>query len=437
MQVTPAHFPGYHSFVQIPPKTQSELEYQQQIARNLPRNFSSHLAHGLLGQTGFKLINAPTFLPAYILLLSGGSDFAVGLTLALQSLGSCLTPLIGAHIIEHRTRVLPPGFLIGSGMRLCVLFIALAGWLLPPPAALVVIQIFILFMGMFSGMQGVIFNVLMSKVIPVNKRGRLTGYRNFLAGLTSAVVAGVGGFYLIGDNPDNTGYSLLFGLAFILTSIGLAMLIFVREPEPPNTPNRMPLFTRLSQLPALMKGDPAFTRYFLARSVTTMGRMAMPFYILYVGTTLHLSGQTLAVLTITFTISATISNLAWGFIADRRGFRFTFLISIILWIAATLMLLLGSGMLLTILVFAAIGAAAQGFMNASQNLTLEFGHRNDLPMRIGLANSCSEFAGALGPLLGGLLATLYGYEMVFWASAAFLTIGATVVLRSVPDPRYT
>jgi len=422
--------------VQISPTTQSEREYQQQIARNLPRNFSAQLAHGLLGQTGFRLINAPTFLPAYILLLSGGSDFAVGLTLALQSLGMCLTPLIGAHLIEHRKRVLPPGFLIGSGMRVCVLVIALAGWLLPAPAALILIQVFILFMGMFSGIQGVIFNVLMSKVIPVRKRGRLTGYRNFLAGLTSAIVAGVGGFYLIGEHPDATGYSLLFGLAFILTSIGLAMLLFVREPEPPNTLARTPLFTRLSQLPALMHDDPAFTRYFLARSVTTMGRMAMPFYILYVGTTLHLSGQTLALITITFTISATVSNLLWGFIADRRGFRFTFLLSVVLWIAATLMLLLGSGMILTIIVFAAIGAATQGFMSASQNLTLEFGHRNDLPMRIGIANSCSEFAGALGPLLGGLLATFYGYEMVFWVSAAFLTVGATVVLRSVPEPRF-
>lgn len=422
--------------MQISPTTQSEREYQQQIARNLPRNFSAQLAHGLLGQTGFRLINAPTFLPAYILLLSGGSDFAVGLTLALQSLGMCLTPLIGAHLIEHRKRVLPPGFLIGSGMRVCVLVIALAGWLLPAPAALILIQVFILFMGMFSGIQGVIFNVLMSKVIPVRKRGRLTGYRNFLAGLTSAIVAGVGGFYLIGEHPDATGYSLLFGLAFILTSIGLAMLLFVREPEPPNTLARTPLFTRLSQLPALMHDDPAFTRYFLARSVTTMGRMAMPFYILYVGTTLHLSGQTLALITITFTISATVSNLLWGFIADRRGFRFTFLLSVVLWIAATLMLLLGSGMILTIIVFAAIGAATQGFMSASQNLTLEFGHRNDLPMRIGIANSCSEFAGALGPLLGGLLATFYGYEMVFWVSAAFLTVGATVVLRSVPEPRF-
>lgn len=426
--------------MQSPSDLQSEQKYQQNINRYLARNFSAQLAHGLLGQTGFRLLNAPTFLPAYILLLSGGSDIAVGITLALQSLGMAITPLLGAHLIEHRTRVLPPGFLIGGGMRLCILVIALAGWLLPAHSALLVIQVFLLFMGMFAGMQGVVFNVLMSKVIPVRKRGRLTGYRNFLAGLTSAGVAGYGGVYLIGNQPNAEGYSMVFGLAFMLTSIGLAMLLLVKEPEPPTIRDKQALLSRLAQLPALMRDDPAFTRYFIARAVTTAGRMAMPFYILYVGTSLELSGQTLAMVTVTFTLSATISNLAWGFIADRKGFRFTFLLSVILWIMATLGLLfshlLGQGVLPILVVFAAIGAATQGFLNSSQNLTLEFGHRDDLPMRIGIANSCSELAGALGPLLGGILATMFNYQTVFWVSIVFLAIGASVVIRSVPEPRF-
>ena len=36
--------------------------------------------------------------------------------------------------------------------------------------------------GFFMGMQGVIFNFLMAKVIPVELRGRLSGLRNALAG---------------------------------------------------------------------------------------------------------------------------------------------------------------------------------------------------------------------------------------------------------------
>ena len=49
---------------------QDELLYQSEVNRNLKRNFIAHLCHGLLGQTGFRLVNAPTFIPAYVLMLS-------------------------------------------------------------------------------------------------------------------------------------------------------------------------------------------------------------------------------------------------------------------------------------------------------------------------------------------------------------------------------
>ena len=81
--------------------SQAERDYQQQVVRALPRNFAVHLVHGLLGQTGFRLVNTPTFVPAYFLLLSGGSDLAVGLALSLAALGAAITPLMGASLIGH------------------------------------------------------------------------------------------------------------------------------------------------------------------------------------------------------------------------------------------------------------------------------------------------------------------------------------------------
>ncbi len=417
-------------------KHQAERRYQVQIRRDFKRNFTAHLAHGLLGQTGFRLITAPTFLPAYILLLSNGSNLAVGLALALQSLGMAITPLLGANLIEHRTRVLPMGFFVGCGMRAMVLCIALAGIFLPATSALIAIFLFLTLLGLFQGMQGVIFNVLMSKVIPIHRRGQLTGMRNFLAGITSACVAYLGGHYLLGESPDALGYSYTFLLAFLLTSIGLIMLLFVREPEPPTVAPNISLKQRLSQIPALLRSDPAFTRYFLARSLATLGRMAMPFYILYAGQSLGLSGTVLGTLTVAFTLSGTVSNLIWGAIADRKGFRLAFLVSIGLWISSTLLLILGQGFFLSILVFIGIGAATQGFQSTAINLTLEFGHRDDIPLRIAIANSTSEIAGTIGPLFGGLLATLLGYEAVFICSVAFLVLGGAMINAYVPEPRW-
>jgi MFS family permease len=413
----------------------AERRYDLQVRRDLNRNFFAHLGHGMLGQTGFRLINAPTFLPAYIMLLSGGSEMMVGLALSVQAMGMMLTPLLGANLIEHRKRVLPVGFLIGALMRLSVLFIALSGLLLSGTSVLIAILLSLTLLGLFQGMQGVVFNFLMSKVIPVTKRGRLTGLRNFLAGITSAAVAWLGGHYLLGEVPTVEGYSYTFLLAFILTSVGLLILLFVREPEPPTVKVKLGLLQRLGEVPQLLREDPAFTRYFLARSLATMGRMAMPFYILFAGQSIGLSGQNLGIITFAFTIAGTVSNLAWGSMADKHGFRGTFLLSIALWVVSTLVLLVASSQWLIVLVFVGIGAAVQGFQNSSINLTLEFGDRDNLPMRIAIANTASELAGTVGPLLGGVLAALLGYEAVFVASILFLMIGGVVVRIYVPEPR--
>jgi len=414
----------------------AERRFQIQVQRNLNRNFAAHLVHGMLGQTGFRLLNAPTFLPAYIMLLSGGSNLAVGLSSALQSFGMMLTPMIGANLIEHRKQVLPVAFSTGWGMRSMVLAIALSGLILPPHLALWAIMLFLAVFGLFQGMQGVIFSFLMAKVIPVSKRGRLTGMRNFLAGIISAVVAWLSGQFLLGDTPTPAGYSYTFILAFLLTSVGLTALIAVREPEPPNVRAKENLRTRLAHVPSLLRDDPAFTRYVAARALATMGRMAMPFYILHEGATTTLSGATLGILTFAFTLSGTFSNLLWGPLGDTKGFRITFLTSIGLWVAATLLLMLVSGNLpVTVMVFVGIGAAAQGFQTASQNMTLEFGERNDLPVRLAIAHTTSDIAGTIGPLVGGLLAAFAGYQAVFFASILFLILGGVVVARYVPEPR--
>ena len=161
----------------------------------------------------------------------------------------------------------------------------------------------------------------------------------------------------------------------------------------------------------------------------------MPFYILYAGMSIGLSGQTLGILTFVFTISGTISNLAWGYLADRKGFRLVFLLSIILWMFSTLLLMFITDYYVTIAVFIGIGAAVQGFDNSSQNMTLEFGDRENLPMRIAIANSAAEVAGTIGPLLGGILAATLGYHAVFTVSIAFLFIGGLMVRFFVPEPR--
>ncbi len=416
--------------------SEAEASYQRQVERDLPRNFVIQLCHGLLGQTGFRLINTPTFVPAYILLLSQGSDLAVGLALALQSLGSALTPLISASIIGHRQRIIPVAFITGGAMRLSVLALALCGLLLSGPWALWGAMLSLGLFGVFAGMQTVVFQVLLAKVIPVANRGKLMGLRNFLAGITTALVAWIGGTYLLGDPPDAIGYGWIFLVAFVLTTCGLLLLALLREPRPPTVAPRRSLLSQLAGLPTFLREEPAFARYVVARAMATLGRMALPFYILYAGQQVGLSGSILATLTVSYTIAATVSNLGWGVIADRSGFRLCFLLSIGLWIAATLGLMAsGSALPALILVFALLGGSQEGFRLAAFAMVMEFGRRENMPLRVAVANSSSEATGALAPLVGGALAAGLGYPWVFWISCIFLVAGGLLTLFTVPEPR--
>ena len=415
----------------------AERRYTLDVQRHLTRNFLTHLCHGLFGQTGFRLLQAPTFLPAYVLLLTDGSSGAVGLALSIQSIGMALTPIIGANLIEHRRRVLPMGFVTGIAMRLSVLGIALAGFWLPPEQALIAVYVGLLCFGLMQGMQGVIFNVLMAKVIPVSKRGRLTGMRNFLSGLTASAVAYLGGAWFLGAEPNITGYSQTFLLAFVLTSIGLASLLLMHEPQPPTVKVRQSLSARLKDLPGLLREDHAFRRYITARTIATLGRMALPFYVVYASLNGTLTGPELALLTIGFALAGTVSNIAWGLLGDRYGYRAVLLWSIALWIMATALLpFVDAHFLLLITVFVGVGAAVQGFQGAAQNLTLEFGHRDDLPLRIAVANSTAETAGAVGPFAGGLLAATFGFGVMFSIAMLALLVGGIMIARYVPEPRF-
>jgi len=412
-----------------------EDAYQAHIRRHLPRNFTAHLLHGMLGQTGLRLFNAPTFLPAFILLMAGGSEFTVGLALSLMALGSTLTPMLAAHAIEHRRRILPVGLVSGVIMRIGVLGVALTAFWLDGAVALLMVLACLTLYGLFAGYQMVIFNVLLSKAIPVHARGRLVGIRNSLGGLITAVLAWYGGSIFLGDTPTAAGYGAIFLTAFVLTCAGLAALLLVREPEPPTVVVRVPLRTRLRQLPALLRSDTAFSRYVLARAVATLGRMGLPFYVLYVGQTTVLTGQNLGLLTIAFTAAATVANLVWGAIADRHGFRAVFICVLGLWAVASCALLLSHAWWVVIAVFVAVGSAQEGFRLSAINLSLEFGHRDEVPMRLAVSNAGSEFAGMLAPLAGGLIVAMLGYPAVFIASAICLGGAAAMLVAFVPEPR--
>ena len=106
-----------------------EAAYEKFVWDNLRRNYLGNYLHGMLGMTGFRLVNAPTFLPAYLHMISG-SNTIVGPGPGAAAGGRGDLADLRRHQIEHRTKVMPAAMWMGGLARMAVLGIAIAGWLL-------------------------------------------------------------------------------------------------------------------------------------------------------------------------------------------------------------------------------------------------------------------------------------------------------------------
>ncbi len=437
--------------VALPEATPEEAEaaYEKFVWDNLPRNFAGHFLHGMLGMTGFRLFNAPTFLPAYLHLLSG-SDFIVGLGQSLQQLGGIVSPVIGATHIEHRKKVLPVAILMGTLMRVQILGVALAGFFLHKAWLMWTVLGFLFLLGLFSGAQQVAFQLLLAKVIPITRRGRLQALRNVTGGAIAAGLAWAAGRYLIQKNVFGNGYGVTFLLAFVLTSAGLtALQVLMREPIPPTIRVKSRIGARIREFPALFRDDPGYMWFMIAQTLATAGRVAAPFYILFAGHSMKLDGKNLGLVSLAFLGADTVTNLGWGLAGDKFGFRFTFAVSLGVWIAGTALLIVAPSLThfsvggvvpgvkaFIFLAFFALGASQSGFLMSSQTMVLEFGSRDDIPMRLALTATAQGTMNTAGPLLGGLIAQTLGYQVLFGASIGLLAVSLIVLLTMVEEPRF-
>ncbi len=388
----------------------------------------------MFGQTGMRLVSAPTFMPAYLFALSG-SEFVVGLTRALQAAGTVISPVIGASTVGHRQRVLSATLITAAMMRIQILGLALSGFFLGQSALLPAIVVFLTFMGFFQGMAQVTMNTLRARVIPIHRRGIVSGTRNFLAGFTSAGVSYFAGAYVLENNLLGNGYGSVFLIAFGIATLGLGALAFTRETETSVVRPRESTRETLRAIPGLLRDNPDFGRFFIARALGSFGRMALPFYILYAGTRMELTGTVLGLLTTIWMITSSTSNLFWGLLADRRGYRIVMIATLAIWTLSHVQLLFVESLSGIIAFFIVMGIPSGGFNQSGQNMVLEFGDTEDIPIRLAASGSVVNFVGAIGPLLGGLIVWAFSYPALFIVTIALQLVGLLILMRWVPEPR--
>lgn len=405
-----------------------------QIERDLPRNYTAHFFHGMLGMTGFRLVFAPTFVPAYLFTLTH-SAIIVGAGSSLLYLGTVLSPIAGAARLERRTLVRPSAMASGGLMCFQILLLALSGWLLRGTAQVAVALMLIFTIGFFTGAQRVAFQTLFGKVIPLDRRGRLQGWRNVVGGGLAAIVSFAAGRTLVGGEGGDHGYSTVFFLSFVLTSLGLSALLLIREPATPARNIAATFGERMRSMPAMLRADPNYRTFLTIQSLTMASRLAAPFYILYAGSTYGLDGKTVGLLSFGFLGADMITNAVWGHLGDRHGFRAPLIFSLVLSIAATVLLLSTDSFAWLFVAFVGFGGAASGYLMSALLIVLEFGPREELAMRLAISTTVEGALATISPLIGGALMVLAGFAAVFGLSIAFAALALGVAIMRFKDPR--
>lgn len=130
-------------------------------------------------------------------------------------------------------------------------------------------------------------------------------------------------------------------------------------------------------------------------------------------------------------------NLVWGIIGDRFGHKAVLTTAAFAVCAAPFVAYFAPSAFWMGLTFVLMGSYQATEQTSSLNIILEFGTRQEWPTYIGMTNTLLAPVLILAPLVGGTLATIFGFSTLFVVAAMVAATGALLLTLWVEEPRTT
>jgi MFS family permease len=425
---------------------------QRLLPSQAQRNFRLGVANGVLFSLAEALADANIVLALLVRDL-GGSQALVGLLPSLKNGGWLLPQLLVAGRIEGMPRKLPLYRRSACARAIAFLVMTLvvfnAGALGPALTLLLMFTTYTVY-NLTGGSSSLAFQDIVAKTIPPRRRGSFFSYRQLFGGLLAFFVGGpLVRALLQQDGPlaFPINYGVLCLIAFVILSLALLSFGLVEEPALERPARRHSLRETLDAAPKLFRDDIDFRRFIIARLVGRLGAIADPFYIIYAREALNIAPRYVGIYLALRVLTAALSNLYWGRVADVQGNRrlmvLTGWLAVLTPLAALVLPSLfapGSTALAWAfgLVFLLIGVSMDGSAMAGTTYLLELAPQHELPTYCGIANTSLGVVTFL-PVLGGLLLTAFNnnYTLLFWIGliGALAALAATLRLREVREVR--
>jgi MFS family permease len=412
------------------------------------KNWTGFLLDYIFFSVGLTFAGLSTTLPAFAARLTD-NPILIGLVGMIWMGGWLLPQIFAANYLSTAPRKLPVLFVLRwAGQPVWLLFIL---YLLLSGAVLPALTLGLLYLTCFyftftDSVAGLIWFDMLGKTFTSRERGRLIGLGQAVAGVLSIVAGGVIGWVLQGSRlpfPNNYALILFFANACFLLSLLANYLI--REPVEPVPSERQKMTDYLPGLIRLIRRDTLFRKVNIARLLIGFCGMAAPFFAVFAIRELGLPEGVVGWFAIAQTVGLAGAGLLQGWVADRKGTQNVirimggmYFLSPCLVLAAGL--IGGSAAFSAFLLSAAFfflgmgdGSIVLGFFN----YILEIAPKEQRPVYIGLTNSLAGVT-VFYPFLGGALADLGGYRIVFILAAVGIAagwaMGFTLPKQKAPSP---
>lgn len=412
----------------------SQFELRENVGHNFRVNVIDGAFYGL-GALG--LASSVTVLPLFLDAL-GASAFVIGLVGSLHAIGWQLPQLFTSAYVTRLRRYKPMVVFMTIHERWPFFGLALLALLWPTLGAGVVIPLTLLLLfihGLGGGLAGTAWQAMIGKIIPNKQRGMFFGAQSAAANLLGAggaVAAGI----ILERLPSPADFTICFTLAGIALMISMGFLAWTREPQhdlPANNAERRLGFRQMFEI---MRRDGNFRWFLFVRALTAFGWMAVSFYTIYAVRRFGMTEATAGVLTSVMTLSQTAANPTLGWLGDRFGHRSIYALGALLMLLSAGIALSATSVGWFYLAFALAGMANATFWAVAITLTLEFGAEHERPLYIGLTNTLAAPATLFTPIIGGFLATNFGFPSTFVASIIACAAMGVILQFVMADPRH-
>lgn len=414
-----------------------EQGVQQQIERNFQWNFIVNTLDGTSYWFGMSFISATIILPLYVSHFSN-NPLLIGLIPFLASAGFLVPQIFIANIVERAP--VKKFFPVNIGLftqRLPMMLMAPAAYFLAtsqPGLALTSFFVLYTWHTFGSGFTVVGWQDMIAKIIPVERRGRFFGITNFI-GNGAGILGAVAVPFILNKFTFPLGYVISFAVAATLIFLSWFFLSLTREPAVQNSKAPISQLNYMRSLPAVLRKDRNFRMYLLAQIVFSLSGMATGFLAVYAVHTWNMPDAQASGFTIAMQIGLALSNLFFGFLADRKGHKLSLEISLIFSFASLILAILAPSPWWFFPIFFLRGAVNAGTFISSISIVYEFTDAENRATYIGLSNTIPGIAGSIAPLVGGWLAGLVSYQAMFILSAITGLISWAIMRFLVRDPR--